>query len=184
MNINCSDEIYNSVITEILGEEITDKGVFVKTIQKLKKSESVYELVAPAIDKVNQLGYGLALPKVEQMELSNPELLKEGSRYGIKIKASAPMLQLVKINVDSSFEPIIGSKEQAEELLTHMQEDFENNPEKLWSSEIFGRKLCDVISDGIRSKMNAVPDQVLEKFKSTMEKIVNYGKGGLIAIVL
>ena len=184
MNINCSDEIYNSVITEILGEEITDKGVFVKTIQKLKKSESVYELVAPAIVKVNQLGYGLALPKVEQMELSNPELLKEGSRYGIKIKASAPMLQLVKINVDSSFEPIIGSKEQAEELLTHMQEDFENNPEKLWSSEIFGRKLCDVISDGIRSKMNAVPDQVLEKFKSTMEKIVNYGKGGLIAIVL
>ena len=97
MNINCSDEIYNSVITEILGEEITDKGVFVKTIQKLKKSESVYELVAPAIDKVNQLGYGLALPKVEQMELSNPELLKEGSRYGIKIKASAPMLQLVKL---------------------------------------------------------------------------------------
>lgn len=94
------------------------------------------------------------------------------------------MLQLVKIKVQSSFEPIIGSKEQAEELLNHMIDDYENDPTKLWNSEIFGRKLCDVISDGIRSKMNAVPDQVLEKFQTTMEKIVNYGRGGLIAIVL
>ena len=137
-----------------------------------------------AIPKLEQLGYGIALPTVEQMKLETPELLKEGSRYGIKVKASAPMIQLIQVNVTSTFEPIIGSKEQAEELLQHMIDDYETDPEKLWNSEIFGRKLCDVISDGIKSKTNAIPDQVLEKFKATMEKIVNYGKGGLIAIVL
>lgn len=141
-------------------------------------------MVGSSIEKVEQLGYGISMPQTEDMELSTPELLKEGSRYGIKIKANASMLQLVKINVESSFEPIIGSKEQAEELLNHMIDDYENEPTKLWNSEIFGRKLCDVISDGVRAKMNAVPDQVLEKFQTTMEKIVNYGKGGLIAIVL
>lgn len=184
IDISCSDEVYNAVLEEIIGEPIDDKTKLIETLQELKKAKHVYDMVGSSIEKVEQLGYGISMPQTENMELSTPELLKEGSRYGIKIKANASMLQLVKINVESSFEPIIGSKEQAEELLNHMIDDYQNEPARLWNSEIFGRKLCDVISDGVRAKMNAVPDQVLEKFQTTMEKIVNYGKGGLIAIVL
>lgn len=184
IEIKCDDVIYNNVIKEILGEEIDDKTKFISTLQQLKNSNEVYQLVGSAMEKVNELGYGMSLPTVEQMELEEPELFKEGSRYGIKIKASAPMIQLVKVKVMSYFDPIIGSKEQAEELINHMKEDYQNDPEKLWNSEFFGRKLCEVICDGVKAKMNAVPDQVLEKFKQTIEKIVNYGKGGLIAIVL
>ncbi len=184
IDISCSDEIYNHVLEEIIGEPLDDKTKLIEALQELKKAKHVYEMVGSSMEKVEQLGYGMSMPQASDMELQTPELLKEGTRYGIKIKANASMLQLVKIKVQSSFEPIIGSKEQAEELLNHMIDDYENDPTKLWNSEIFGRKLCDVISDGIRSKMNAVPDQVLEKFQTTMEKIVNYGRGGLIAIVL
>lgn len=184
IDISCSDETYNQVLEEIIGEPITDKTNLIVTLQELKKAKHVYEMVGSSMEKVEQLGYGISMPQTENMELSTPELLREGSRYGIKIKANASMLQLVKINVESTFEPIIGSKEQAEELLNHMIDDYQNEPTKLWNSEIFGRKLCDVITDGVKAKMNSVPDQVLEKFQTTMEKIVNHGKGGLIAIVL
>ncbi len=184
IDISCSDDVYNEVLEEIIGEPIDDKTKLIVALQELKKAKHVYEMVGSSIEKVEQLGYGIATPLAEDMNLEVPELLKEGSRYGIKVKANASMLQLVKINVESTFEPIIGSKEQAEELLNHMVDDYQNDPAKLWNSEIFGRKLCDVITDGVKAKMNAVPDQVLEKFQTTMEKIVNYGKGGLIAIVL
>ena len=184
VDIDCSDETYNEIIKELLGVEELDKLTLINTLQEFKKAKKVYDLVGGAIDKVDQLGYDIALPKVDDIVLDKPELLKDGSRYGIKIKASAPMIQMVKINVNSTFEPIIGSKEQAEELINHMIDNYENEPDKLWNSEIFGRKLCDVINDGVRAKVSAIPDSVLEKYKNSIEKVVNYGKGGIIAIVL
>lgn len=184
VEMNCSDETYNEVISELLGEQVTDKTTFIETLQGFKKAKKVYDLVGCAIEKVEQVGYDIAIPKSDEIILERPELLKEGTRYGIKIKANAPMIQMVKINVSSTFEPIIGSKEQAEELINHMVENYENEPEKLWNSEIFGRKLCDVINDGVRAKVTAIPDTVLEKYKNSMEKVVNHGKGGVIAIVL
>lgn len=184
VEISCGDDVYNEVISELLGEEVTDKMTFIETLQGFKKAKKVYDLVGNAIEKVEQVGYDIALPKSNAIVLEKPELLKEGTRYGIKIKANAPMIQMVKINVSSTFEPIIGSKEQAEELISHMVENYENEPDKLWNSEIFGRKLCDVINDGVRAKVTAIPDTVLEKYKNSIEKVVNYGKGGVIAIVL
>ncbi len=184
IEIECSDECYNEVVGEILGEKITDKTSFINKIQDFRKAQHVFELVGGSIEKVEQLGYDIAFPKASDIALEKPELLKDGARYGIKIKANAPMIQLVKINVSSTFEPIIGSKEQAEELINHMVENYENEPDKLWNSEIFGRKLCDVINDGIRAKVNAIPDNVLEKYKNSIEKVVNHGRGGVIAIVL
>ncbi len=184
IEIGCSDECYNDVVSELLGEKVSDKSTLIEKLQYMKKAQHVYELVGSSMEKVEQVGYDIAMPKPSDIELEKPELLKDGSRYGIKIKASAPMIQMVKISVTSSFEPIIGSKEQAEELIHHMIDNYENEPDKLWNSEIFGRKLCDVISDGVKSKVNAIPDNVLEKYKSSIEKVVNYGKGGIIAIVL
>lgn len=184
LEISCDDNIYNEIISELLGEDISDKAKFIETLQQFKKARKVYDMVGSAMEKVEQVGYDIALPNASNISLEKPELLKDGSRYGIKIKANAPMIQLVKINVNSTFEPIIGSKEQAEELISHMVDNYENDPDKLWNSEIFGRKLCDVINDGVRSKVNAIPDVVLEKYKNSIEKVVNYGKGGIIAIVL
>lgn len=180
----CSDEKYNEIINQLLGGNYSDKALFIEELQLLKKAKITYDLLGSSLDKVNQVGYDIALPNQNTIILEKPEIVKDGSRYGIKIKANAPMIQLVKINVSSSFEPIIGSKEQTEEVINNMLDNYENDPEKLWNSEIFGRKLCDVISDGIKSKVNAIPDNVLDKYKTSIEKVVNHGKGGIIAIVL
>ena len=150
----------------------------------MRKAKKAFEVIGNSLDKVDQVGYDISLPKIDTIKLDKPEILKDGSRYGIKIKATAPIIQLVKINVSSVFEPIIGSKEQAEEVINNMVYNYETEPDKLWNSEIFGRKLCDVINDGIKSKVNAIPDTILDKYKNSIEKVVNYGKGGLITIVL
>ncbi len=184
VELQCNDDIYNDVVKEMVGTNYLEKSSFIEELVLLNKAKKAYELVGSALEKVEQVGYDIALPNVNTIVLDKPELLKDGSRYGIKIKANAPMIQLVKINVSSCFEPIIGSKEQAEEVINNMVENYENDPDKLWNSEIFGRKLCDVINDGIKSKVNSIPDNVLEKYKTSIEKVVNYGKGGVIAIVL
>ena len=184
IELMCSEQIYNDIINELLGGNIDDKCSFIEELQILKKAKKTYDMIGNSLEKVEQVGYDISLPKIETINLEKPELLKEGTRYGIKLKAIAPMIQFVKINVCSTFEPIIGTKEQAEEVINNMILNYENNPDKLWNSEIFGRKLCDVINDGIKSKVNAIPDNILEKYKTSIEKVVNYGKGGLITIIL
>ena len=184
IELQCSEQIYNDIINELLGGNVDDKGSFIEELQILKKAKKTYEMIGNSLEKVDQVGYDISLPKIDTICLEKPELLKEGSRYGIKLKANAPIIQLVKINVSSTFEPIIGTKEQAEEVINNMINIYENDQEKLWNSEIFGRKLCDVINDGIKSKVNAIPENILDKYKTSIEKVINYGKGGLITIIL
>ena len=184
IELKCPDNVYNDIINELLGGNIEDKSSFIEELQLLRKAKKAFEVIGNSLDKVDQVGYDISLPKIDTIKLDKPEILKDGSRYGIKIKATAPIIQLVKINVSSVFEPIIGSKEQAEEVINNMVYNYETEPDKLWNSEIFGRKLCDVINDGIKSKVNAIPDTILDKYKTSIEKVVNYGKGGLITIVL
>ena len=137
-----------------------------------------------SLDVVNTRGYDIAVPGVSDMRLDKPEIFKQGSRYGIKIKAIAPAVCLTSLNIESTFEPIIGSEAQAEALINHMLEKSENNIEELWNSEIFGRKLCDVINDGIYAKINNISDDTLVKFKEALEKVVNQARGGLIAVII
>jgi stage IV sporulation protein A len=184
LNLNCSEETYNQVVEEILGGRIDDKEHFIKTIQNMKLAKETYSKVGDALKLTEQCGYGISIPNIKDMSLSTPELIKQGNRYGIKIKATAPAIHLVQVEVESTFEPIIGSIEQSQALIDHMLEDYEDNPEKVWNSEIFGRKLCDVINDGIKAKINAVPDIVQCKYKESISKVVNNGKGGVISIIL
>ncbi len=184
IDLTCSEEVYNEVVEEILGGKIEDKATFIETIQDMRIAKETYNKVGNALKATNECGYGISIPKVADMVLSTPELIKQGNRYGIKIKATAPAIHLVQVEVESSFEPIIGSIEQSQALIDHMLADYEENPEKVWNSEIFGRKLCDVISDGIRAKINAVPDIVQCKYKESLSKVVNNGRGGVISIIL
>jgi stage IV sporulation protein A len=184
LNLNCSEETYNQVVEEILGGRVDDKEHFIKTIQNMKQAKETYSKVGDALKLTEQCGYGISIPTIKDMSLSTPELIKQGNRYGIKIKATAPAIHLVQVEVESTFEPIIGSIEQSQALIDHMLEDYEDNPEKVWNSEIFGRKLCDVINDGIYSKTNSLSDETLIKFKEALEKVVNHGHGGVIAVII
>ena len=183
INIKVKDGIYTEIIEDILGVTLEDKGVLIEILQKLKKAEEIYNKIGN-LEKVYQVGYDVVIPPISEIKLEEPTLSKQSNRYGILINAKAEALLITKVDVESSFDPIIGNMEQAQILVDHMKEDYENNPEKLWNSEIFGRKLCDVISDGIRIKVNQVPNKILEKYSDGITKIINQNKGGVIAIVL
>ncbi len=183
IDLSINDEIYNQIVDEILGTSIEDKGALILTLQKFRTAKKVYDKVGN-LDKVYQVGYDITVPTVDDMKLEEPELSKQGSRYGIKLKASASALLITKVNVESTFEPIIGSIEQATTLVEHMKENYQTNPSEIWNSEIFGRKLGDVINDGIKLKVSQVPEVVLDKYSKSIAKVINNGKGGVIAIIL
>lgn len=182
-DIIIKEGIYTSIIEEILGTTLEDKGELIGILQKLKESEAIYNKVGN-LEKVYQVGYDVIVPPISEIKLEEPTLSKQSNRYGIMIKAKAEALLITKVDVESSFDPIIGNMEQAQILVDHMKDDYNNNPSTLWNSEIFGRKLCDVISDGIKIKVNQVPEKILGKYSDGITKIINQNKGGVIAIVL
>ena len=132
---------------------------------------------------VYQTGYGIVLPRVTDMKLEKPEIIKQGGRFGIKLKAKASSVHMIKVDVESSFEPIIGSEMQSKELIDYIMKDNEN-PEKIWESEIFGRSLNEIVQEGIQAKLSLLPDSAKFKLSNTITKMVNKGSNNLIAIVL
>ena len=184
IDITLKDDLYNLVLEEIIGEKVENKTEFIKTIVELKQSKTINDRFGNSLEQLDTDGFVITKPTVNDLELSSPEVIKQGGRHGIKLKAVAPAVLMMKINVESSFEPIIGSAESSSQMINYMIEDYQKDPDKLWNSEFFGRKLCDVINDGIKGKICNVKPEILVKFKNSMEKVVNNGKGNLIAIIL
>ena len=129
---------------------------------------------------VKQTGYGIATPNVENMKLDKPEIIKQGTRYGVKLKAVAPSIHMIRVDVESTFEPIIGSEVQSKELIDYLTK----NDNDIWKSEIFGRSLDVIVKEGIQAKLSLMPENVRFKLQQTLSKIVNRGSNNLIAIVL
>ena len=133
---------------------------------------------------VKQTGYGVASPSVNDMKLEEPEIIRHGSRYGVRLKAIAPSIHMIKVEVESEFSPIIGTEKQSEELVRYLMQDFEDDPLSIWQSDIFGRSLSSIVREGIQGKLTLMPENVRHKLKDTLEKIINEGSGGMIAIIL
>jgi stage IV sporulation protein A len=133
---------------------------------------------------VKQTGYGVASPTLKDMKLDTPEIIKQGNRYGVKLKAVAPSIHMIRVDVNSTFEPIIGSELQSKELINYLMKDYETNPQNIWKSEIFGRSLDVIVQEGIQSKISLMPENIRYKLSQTLSKIVNKGSSNLFAIVL
>ena len=133
---------------------------------------------------VKQTGYGVATPTLNDMKLDKPEIVKQGPRYGVKLKAIAPSIHMIRVDVESTFEPIIGSEVQSKELIDYLMKDQENDPTSIWKSEIFGRSLDNIVQEGIQSKINLMPDNIRYKLQQTLTKVVNKGSNNMIAIVI
>ena len=142
-----------------------------------------YDTIASALKMVKTTGYGFASATLSDISLSTPELIKSQNRYGVSIKAVAPSIHMIKVDVESVFEPIIGSKEQSEELIRYLLKN-ESDDQAIWESEIFGRKLSDIIRDWLNAKLSTIPDAAQIKLQDILSKLVNKGKGNVIAIVL
>ena len=184
IDMEVHENLFNDILKEILGDIMDDKAKFIDYLQTSKKALKIYEEYKEAIETSMATGYGIATPNVEKMELCKPEVIKQGSRYGIKLKATAPSIHMIKVDVESSFEPIIGSEEQSKMLLEKINNDFEKNPNEVWNSAIFGRKLCDVVNDGIKAKLYLLSEESQYKFRESLEKVINKGRGGILAFII
>ena len=183
ITLEAKEELFNDVLKDLVGENISSKGDLIKLFQESSSGRGEYESIKDALKQVYKTGYGIVLPKVTDMKLEKPEVIKQGGRYGIKLQAKASSIHLVKVDVESSFEPIIGSELQSKELIDHLMKD-ETNPEKIWQSEIFGRSLDEIVSEGIQAKLSLLSEASKYKLSQTIQKMVNKGSSNLIAIVL
>lgn len=184
LTLDCPNDLYGTVLKEIIGVDITSKSALLSLFQEYQVAKKEYDQVKDALAMVKQTGYGVATPTLQDMKLSTPEIIKQGSRYGVKLKAVAPSIHMIRVDVESTFEPIIGSELQSKELIQYLMKDHDNDPSSIWKSEIFGRSLDVIVKEGIQAKISLLPDNVRFKLQSTLSKLVNKGSGNLFAIVL
>lgn len=184
IDLHAPDHLYDQVLKEIVGEEIRGKDHLLELMQDFAHAKREYDQVASALQMVKQTGYGIAAPVLEDMELEEPEIIRQGSRFGVRLKAVAPSIHMIKVEVESEFAPIIGTEKQSEELVRYLMQDFEEDPLSIWESDIFGRSLSSIVREGIQAKISLMPENARYKLKDTLERIINEGSGGLIAIIL
>ncbi len=178
------DDLFYSVLSETTGTQIADEYELIETIKALSMAKSQYDKVRFALEEVNRKGYGVVMPSPEEMELSRPEVAKHAGKYGIKLKASAPSIHMIRADIQTTVAPIVGSEEQSKELAEYLAQQFEGNRENLWSYNIFGRSMSDLIREDLNSKVGRIPEDAQMKFQETLQKIMNEGSGGLICILL
>ncbi|MFK2824221.1 stage IV sporulation protein A [Bacillus sp. B190/17] len=178
------DDLYDQVLTEVVGVEVRGKDHLLELMQELAVAKTEYDQVADALRMVKQTGYGVAAPSLADMSLDEPEIIRQGSRFGVRLKAVAPSIHMIKVDVESEFAPIIGTEKQSEELVRYLMQDFEDDPLSIWNSDIFGRNLSSIVREGIQGKLSLMPENARYKLKETLERIINEGSGGMIAIIL
>lgn len=184
INLEAPQELYNQVLTDIIKIDVKNKAELLSLFQEYNEAKTEYDQIKYALKMVKQTGYGVATPSISDMKLNTPEVIKQGTRYGVKLKAVAPSIHMIRVDVQSTFEPIIGSEVQSKELIDYIMKDYETNPEGIWKSEIFGRSLDSIVQEGIQSKISLMPDNIRFKLGNTLTKIVNKGSNNLIAIVI
>lgn len=177
-------DLYSKALTDIIKIDVSNKAELLSLFQDFNEAKCEYDQIKYALRMVKQTGYGVATPTLSDMKLEKPEVVKQGSRFGVKLKAIAPSIHMIRVDVQSSFEPIIGSEAQSKELIDYIMKDYDREPESIWHSEIFGRSLDNIVKEGIQSKINMMPDNIRFKLQNTLTKVVNKGSNNMIAIVL
>ena len=184
INLDANEELYNKVLTDMIGININSKKDLLSLLQDYNEMKEEYNGIKTALKMVKTTGYGVASPTLSDMKLNTPEIIKQGNRYGVKLKAVAPSIHMIRVDVESTFEPIIGSEIQSKELINYLMKDYDTNPDNIWKSEIFGRSLDVIVKEGIQAKISLMPENARFKLQQTITKLVNKGTGNLFAIVL
>ena len=176
--------VFFRVASRECGEDIADDFALLRHLRKLAHARKRTEKLLAAVDQVEATGYGIVLPTMEEMVLEEPEIIRQGQQYGVRLKASAPSLHIMKVDVETEVRPIVGSEQQSSELVDAMLGDFESDKQAIWETNIFGRSLSSLVADGINNKLMSVPAEAEQKLRKTLGRIVNEGKGGVICILL
>lgn len=184
LDIRIPDSIFYSVLGEKSGFEIENERALFSIMTELSEVKKKYDKVASAIDDVMNDGYGIVMPSIDELTLEEPEIVKQPGGYGVKLKASAPSIHMMKADIETEVNPIVGTESQSEELVSFLLKEFEEDPKRIWDSNMFGKTLHELVSEGLNSKLAHMPDEARAKIAGTIQRIINEGSGGLICILL
>ncbi|NLJ71911.1 MAG: stage IV sporulation protein A [Syntrophomonadaceae bacterium] len=184
IDVTVPEELYFRALSDVSGFEIEGTHDIIRLMQDLSVAKKEFDKVASALEEVKTSGYGVVTPRLEEMFLEEPELIRQGSRFGVKLKAKAPSLHIIRADITTEITPIIGTEKQCEELVRYMLEEFEEDPAKIWQSNIFGKSLHDLVREGIQNKIHRMPENAQVRLQDTLQRIVNEGSGGLICIII
>lgn len=176
--------VFYAMISDITGLPITNDGELVEALHALAKIRKRYEKIETALEQVNSTGYGIVMPSIDELELEEPEIMKQGSRYGVRLKASAPSIHLLRADIKTEVAPIVGSEKQSEDLVKYLLDGFQEDPSKIWESNIFGKSLDDLVNEGLKAKLMHMPNEARMKLQQTLERVINEGCNGLICIII
>lgn len=177
-------EIFFDVISNSIGAPIKNDRELLSALCDLSDVKSKYMRIKDALDEVEATGYGIVMPQVEELSLEEPEIMRQGGRYGVRLRASAPSLHIMKANITTEVSPIVGSEKQSEDLVMYLLKEFEENPSQIWGSNIFGKSLHELVNEGLHTKLARMPQDARLRMQETIERVINEGCSGLICIIL
>lgn len=184
VSVEPKEGVFFKVASEECGIEMSDSFDLLSHLKKLTRGREKIEKLQAAMEQVDAFGYGIVLPTMDEMELEEPEILRQGQQYGVKLRAHAPSLHIMKVDVQTEVSPLVGTEQQSKELIDSMLADFETNRQAIWDTNIFGRTLSAMVADGIDNKLRVVPADAEQKLRKTLGRIVNEGRGGVLCILL
>ena len=184
LQLELKEGLFNQILAEQCGTEIRSDAHLLSLLCELVQAKREYDQVAQAIHSVKETGYGLVSPSIEEMSLQEPEIMKQGGHFGVRLRASAPSLHMIRVNVQTEVSPVVGTEEQSEAMVRYLMDEFEKDPQKIWQSNLFGKPLYDLVREGLANKLLHMPEDTQLKVRETLEKIINEGSGGMICILL
>lgn len=177
-------DIFYKILGEQTGLDIVDEASLLPCVVSLARAKRAYDKIKSALDQVEATGYGIVMPGIDELTLEEPEIVRQGGQYGVRLSASAPSLHIMRANIHTELSPTVGSEQQGEELIKSLLADFETDPGKLWSTNIFGKSLNELVSEGVQAKLLHMPQEARNRLQATLERIINEGCDGLICILL
>lgn len=184
LSVSLNQNLFYKILGEKTGIEIEDEGSLLDNILKLAKIKEQFDRIKDAYQDVQENGYGIVMPNMEELSLEEPEIIKQGGKYGIRLKAAAPSIHMMKTRITAELTPIVGSEQQSQELITYLLKEFEESPSRIWESNIFGKSLHELVNEGLHNKLYRMPTDARDKVRETIERIINEGCNGLICIIL
>ncbi len=184
INVTLGGDLFYRILSEESGLEISGDDELMPKILELVRFKRRFEKFSEALEQVERIGYGIVMPEEGELSLDEPEIIRQGGKYGVRLKANAPSIHLIRADISAEVEPIVGSEKQSEELISYLMNDFDRDPEKIWDTNIFGKSLSELVSEGLHSKLSRLPEEAREKLREAVERIINEGCSGLICLLI
>lgn len=184
ISVTMADGLYYTVISELTGFDVKNERELIDLLRELALMRGKYERVAEALQSAESKGYGIVMPDPAELRLADPEIVKQPGGYGVKLSASAQSIHMIRANIETEISPIVGTEQQSEDLVKYMLREFEEDPQSIWQSNMFGKTLYELVNEGLHSKLEHMPESSRQKLSETLERIINEGSGGLICIIL